>query len=316
MQPQNWQRKRQRVVEAFRAKMAAEPKLKDARLRLSWSNWGFGVEPLEDSAGRLRACGIEWIELHGNRYGPDLGYRTAEVRQVLARHGLRAAGVCGMFTPANDLSAPSGIVRQAAIDYIRRQLDLCHEVGGTYMLVVPGAVGRPTPYDDGEFGRSVETLRRVADEFVAAGVRAAVEPIRSAEVSFCHTFADAMRFIEAVDHPGVQHINGDAYHMQVEEENIAEAILSAGPRLINLHLADSNRRALGSGSMDLDAILMALYAIGYADGDRYATPEPLGPGGDPYPAMFGRPDAAALDRLVADTAAYFRFREEQVKSVT
>ena len=31
--------------------------------------------------------------------------------------------------------------------------------------------------------------------------------------------------------------------------------------LVNLHLADSNRCALGDGSMDIDAIIMALYVI-------------------------------------------------------
>ena len=88
--------------------------------------------------------------------------------------------------------------------------------------------------------------------------------------------------------------------MQVEESHIGEAIVDAGDMLVNLHLADSNRRALGDGSMDLDAIIMALYVIDYADGQRFATPEPLGPGGDPYPAMFAEPDPQALDKLVGD----------------
>jgi sugar phosphate isomerase/epimerase len=83
--------------------------------------------------------------------------------------------------------------------------------------------------------------------------------------------------------------------------------------LTNLHLADSNRGALGEGSMDLDAILMALYTIGYTDGPRFATAEPLGPGGDPYPAMHGRPDEELLDRLVGTTAAYWREREAAIK---
>ena len=55
--------------------------------------------------------------------------------------------------------------------------------------------------------------------------------------------------------------------------------------------------------------VMALYAIDYQKGPRFATPEPLGPGGAPYPAMFGKPDAAVLDALVAQTAAYWRERE-------
>jgi hypothetical protein len=62
--------------------------------------------------------------------------------------------------------------------------------------------------------------------------------------------------------------------------------------------------------LDLDTIIMALYLIGYNQPGRYVTPEPLGPGGDPYPAMYGRPDKAALDKLVNQTARYFREREE------
>jgi hypothetical protein len=60
---------------------------------------------------------------------------------------------------------------------------------------------------------------------------------------------------------------------------------------------------------------MALYLTGYTEGERFATPEPLGPGGDPYPAMFGKPDPTALDRLVGDTARYFRQREQAIKAL-
>jgi D-psicose/D-tagatose/L-ribulose 3-epimerase len=313
--PQNFEKKNARIREQFKKALADDPSLKTKQLKLSWSNWGFGMEALEQSAERLHRFGIEWIELHGNRYGADLGYRPKQVLDVLGRHGIRVAGICGMFGPENDLSSNSGLARQAAVDYIRRQLELCHAVGGSYLIVVPGAVGRPTPYDASEFDRSVGTLKLVADEFVQAGVQGAVEPIRSAEVSIVHTVADAIRYIEAIGSPGVAHINGDVYHMQVEESHIGEALLAAGPRLVNLHLADSNRCALGDGSLDLDTVLMALYAIGYADGRHFATPEPLGPGGDPYPAMHGRPDPARLDKLVEDTAAYWRAREAAVKTL-
>jgi D-psicose/D-tagatose/L-ribulose 3-epimerase len=44
------------------------------------------------------------------------------------------------------------------------------------------------------------------------------------------------------------------------------------------------------------------------------TPEPLGPGGDPYPAMYGRPDPDRLEDLVQKTARYFRAREDAVLS--
>ena len=315
MKLQNYEKKRSKLVEIFKSKFSSSPSSRDKRIKLSWSNWSFGMEPLQKTAERLHKNGIEWIELHGNRYGDDLGYKSEEVLETLGRFGIKVSGVCGMFGPENDMSSNSGRARQQAIDYIRRQLDLCQETRGSYLLIVPGAVGRPISYDDNEFERSVDTLRLVADDFVKAGIRAAVEPIRSAEVSFIHTIADAKDYIAAIDHPGIGHINGDIYHMQVEEANIAQAILEAGPMLINLHLADSNRCALGQGSLDLDAVIMALYVIGYTDGSRFVTPEPLGPGGDPYPAMYGRPDESLLDSLVAETAAYWREREQSVLSL-
>jgi sugar phosphate isomerase/epimerase len=304
-----------RIQASFLDLKKRHPERFKRRLTLSWSNWGFGMEPLADSAARLARHDIRFIELHGNRYGADMGYRAGEVNAILSGNGISVAGICGMFSADNDLSSTYGIIRQNAVDYIRRNLALGKETGAGYFLVVPGAVGRPQRFDDFEFNRSVETLRLVADLFVETGIRGAVEPIRSAEVSFCHTVSDAVRYIEAVNHPGVQAINGDVYHMQSEESHIGEAILQAGARLVNLHMADSNRRALGDGSLDLDTIIMALYLVGFNREGCFVTPEPLGPGGDPYPAMYGNPDKKVLDEMVRKTATCFWEREEQALSL-
>ena len=311
---QNYEKKNAAIRKQFVELKQKQPKRLKNRLNLSWSNWGFGIEPLAASAARLAKHGVEFIELHGNHYGPDLGYQPKETLKILGDHGITVAGICGMFSPDNDLSSNRAIQRQAALDYIRRELDFAQAVKAGYLLVVPGAVGRPTAYDASEFFRSTETLRIVAGDFVKAGIRAAIEPIRAAEVSFCHTIADAQAYIAAVDHPGVQHINGDVYHMQSGEAHIGEAVLAAGERLTNLHLADSNRCALGEGSLDVDTLIMALYLIGCNQPGCYVTPEPLGPGGDPYPAMNGMPDPERLDRLVEQTVRYIREREEAVRN--
>lgn len=312
MKPQNFEEKNLVIDAAFDELRAEHPERLDRPINLSWSNWGFGMEALATTARRLRENGVDFIELHGNHYGPDLGYDVAKTKAVLADHGLSVSGVCGMFSADNDLASNRGVCRQAAIDYIRREVAFAAEAGGSYLLVVPGAVGRPDAYDDSELQRSIEALRRVADEFVTHGVRAAIEPIRSAEVSFVHTIADAKAYIEAVDHPGVGHINADLYHMFTEEEHIPSALQAAGSMLTNLHAADSNRRALGRGFLDLDRVIKALYLIEYNRDGCFFTPEPLGPGGDPYPAMHGRHDPAILDDLVHHTVGYFREREEAV----
>ncbi|WP_238625802.1 sugar phosphate isomerase/epimerase family protein [Aggregatilinea lenta] len=312
MKPQSFEVKNEKIRTAFQTLKQEHPERLQQRLNLSWSNWGFGIESLEESAARLEKAGIRYIELHGNHYGPDLGYKVDETLKVLGDHGITVAGVCGMFGNDNDLSSNRAIQRQAAIDYLKREVPFTAAVGGSYILVVPGAVGRPDKYDDVEFERSAATLRSVADLFTQYNVKAAIEPIRAAEVSLVRSVADAKAYIEAVDHPGVQHINADVYHMQVEESHIGEALVNAGEQLINLHLADSNRLALGWGAMDLDTIIMALYVIGFNQAGHYCTPEPLGPGGAPYPAMYGKPDKKTLDDMVLQTARYFREREEEL----
>lgn len=312
MRHQNFEVKNEKIKEQFQnLKKNSPTKLKN-RLNLSWSNWGFGRESLADSAKRLEASKLPFIELHGNHYGPDLGYNVDETLKILGDHGLRVSGVCGMFSADNDLASNRAVCRQAAIDYIRRELPFTQQVDGHYLLIVPGAVGRPKAYDDVEEDRSAETVRLCADWFMQYGIQAAIEPIRAAEVSLVHTIADAKRYIRKVNHPGVAFINGDIYHMQSSESHIGEALLDAGEMLVNIHFADSNRCALGEGSMDVATIIRALYIIGHNREGRFVSFEPLGPGGDPYPAMHGRPDKTKLDALVSNSIRYFRECEEMV----
>jgi sugar phosphate isomerase/epimerase len=312
MRQQHFEESNSKIESRFRELKKASPAKVKSPLKLSWSNWGFGRETLAESAARLEKNDVPFIELHGNHYGPDLGYKVDETLKILGDHGLKVSGVCGMFSADNDMACNRAVIRQAAIDYLDREVPFTQTVGGSYLLVVPGAVGRPKAYDNVEFERSAETLAMRGDLFVKHGIKAAIEPIRSAEVSLVHTVADAKRYLAAVNHPGIGNINGDVYHMQSEESHIGQAIVDAGDMLANLHFADSNRCALGAGFMDVCTIIRALYVIGFNQGDRFVTFEPLGPGGDPYPAMHGKPDKAKLDALVSTSIRYFRECEDLV----
>lgn len=312
MKLQNFEIKNGKITNAFLELKRNHPEKFNRRLNLSWSNWGFGIEELSASAQRLYENDISYIELHGNHYGADLGYKLKETKRVLDDHGLKVSGICGMFSPNNDLSSNCAHQRQSAIDYLKREIEFTAEIEGNYILVVPGAVGRPEAYDDSEFERSVESLRLVTNFFAKHGVKGAIEPVRSDETSLIHTISEAKEYIYAVNHSSVNYINADVYHMQTEEAHIGEALLEGGEMITNLHLADSNRNALGSGSIDLDTIIKALYLIGYNEEGKYVTPEPLGPGGNPYPAMYGKTDKALLDKMVSYTTDYFREREEVI----
>jgi sugar phosphate isomerase/epimerase len=309
---QNFKRKDNEIIRKFiEFRKAGKPET-GKRLNLSWSNWGFGPEPLDKSCARLAKHNVRYIELHGNLYGPDLGYRVKETKNILDAYGLKVSGICGMVSPESELASSSPVVRQRSIDYFRRHIEFAHELGGEYILFAAGAVGRPQKYDNSEFQRAAETIRILGDDFLQSGVKGAIEPVRADEVSLVHTFREARELIDLIDHPGVRHIAGDVFHMMLGEEHIASTIVEYGDMLINLHLADSNRRALGTGALDLDLVIMALYLAGYNREECFCSAEPLGVGSNPYQAMHELQDPAALDELVGQTASYFYERESEL----
>src|SRR5512142_1356204 len=114
MKPQNYQVKDEKIRRAFQERKAKRPITR--RLDLSWSNWGFGLEPLDRSCERLARAGLKYVELHGNHYGADLGYEPEATRRVLRDHGLEVGGICGMFSPENDMSSSRPDPRPAATD--------------------------------------------------------------------------------------------------------------------------------------------------------------------------------------------------------
>jgi len=275
----------------------------------------FGSEPIGASLDRLARNGVRYVEVKGDRWTEDSGVPVGKLKPALAAAGIEVSGACGMYSSENDLSSPSVYARQNAVDYVRREIEALSELGASYLIVVPSAVGRPAAADPWEMERSSEALRRCGDDFARSGIKAAIEPIRSSEVSLVHSVEDAIRYIGAVGHPAIGHINGDVYHMSLEEANVGEAILLAGDRLANLHLADSNRDALGTGSLDLDTVIMASYLVGMNRGGRFLTPEPLGPYPDPYVLSNGPCKVEVMDELVARTVAYFKEREEAVRAL-
>jgi sugar phosphate isomerase/epimerase len=58
-------------------------------------------------------------------------------------------------------------------------------------------------------------------------------------------------------------ILADLYHMNIEEADLAAALVEAGPLVGHVHFADSNRRAIGFGHTEAPPIIDALRGIGY-----------------------------------------------------
>ncbi len=281
------------------------------RIPFSWSIRDFGRESLKTSISRLAAADIALVELQGNRFTSDIGYDVPEVKKVLSDANIEVSGICGIFSPECCLSAENPSVRQNAMDYIKRNLDLAVELKADYFVIVPGAPGRSDSEDEYEFERAVETLQKIEYLFEDSSVRGAIEPLRMEDVSFCNTIADARDFIRALDSTGIRQISAHAFHLLFEEKTIFENLRENAEKIINLHICDSNRLALGRGILDLDLLISALYAGGFRG---YVNAQPVLPGHSIYSMEKSAHSPALLEEMVEQTFETWKSREKAVQA--
>lgn len=260
-------------------------------MRYSVSTWIFGEESQARVFGILADLGYDAVELEGE----PAKLSAPKVRAAAESAGLDIVSLAGMFpwpTKDRDLSSPDGQVRARAVEYLRRSCDLAHELGASILVVSPTPVGKTGPDrepfgPDGEAGAGTEEWKWAVDSVAeaarhaeATGVRLAIEPLNRYETYLVNTAESGLEFVSQTGSEAVK-LHLDTFHMNIEEASVRDAILKAGENLVNFHVADSNRQAVGRGHLDFPAVVAALVEIGY---EGALTLEPLPPVSNPYAA--------------------------------
>ena len=227
-------------------------------MRLAMHNW-MRPEPLETTLVRLQACGYDAVEISGEpeRYAP------AETAAALERHGIACWGAVTIMTPGRDLVAADPAVRASTLQYMLGCARLVADLHGQVLAVVPSTVGKTRPEADPEqeWAWAVEGLRRLAERCAAWNVAVALEPINRFETYFLNRADQALRLASDVG-PGVG-VALDAFHLNIEDADPVAAIRAAGDRLLDFHVADTNRRTPGEGHFPWAAAVTAMRQIGY-----------------------------------------------------
>ncbi|MCB0225226.1 MAG: sugar phosphate isomerase/epimerase, partial [Anaerolineae bacterium] len=112
-----------------------------------------------------------------------------------------------------------------------------------------------------EWAWAVEGLKEVYDHSEKAGIVLGLEPLNRFETNFLNRHDQALLLAEAVG-PNCG-ICLDAFHINIEEANLYQAILNSHERLVAFHVADNNRMACGQGDYDWVRLLTTLKAAGY-----------------------------------------------------
>lgn len=237
----------------------------------------YGMNNLHDTIQRAAALGFDAVELTAALHLPVESAKEyrAEVKSWIKEAGLKCSALHYIWDGSVKMATNDPAENERCIAYLNQVIDTAADMEARVVII--GSGGATRHIDDGvDRNGSKEcmayVLRQAGDYAAKKGIVLAVEAINRYETNFLNTMEEATSFIEMVNHPAVRTM-ADTYHMNIEEKNPADSIRKYGYKLANLHFADSNRMAPGTGHFDFKAVADALKEIGF---DGYVSFEVFG----------------------------------------
>ena len=217
-----------------------------------------------------RRAGFDGIELRAKGNDHFKG-RLPELRAAV-RAGVVMKTVC----PETDhfIGDFDADQRRDAIAQIRTQLSVIAEIGaegmltpaswGMFSLRLPPFAPPRTAEDDRKV--LLEALIPLAEHAEREGVWLALEALNRYEDYMINRLDQIVGLAKEVEEAtGTRSIRAcaDFFHLNIEEDDMAKAIVAAGPWIVHVHVDDSNRMQPGTGHLDFANAFRALRAIDY-----------------------------------------------------
>ncbi len=210
---------------------------------------------------KIKGWGYDGVEL------PIFDLDVAKFKSLGARLdalGLERTAVTVSTPEANPISN-SPAVRQAAVDRLKKVVEVCH-AAGVQKLCGPlhsalGQFSGAGPTAD-EWNWCKETLTSVAEFARGAGVTLVVEYLNRFECYMLTSAADTARFVNECNHPNLRMMY-DTFHANIEEKDLAAAIKVCAPLTVHVHISENDRSTPGEGHVDWDTTFKTLKEVKY-----------------------------------------------------
>lgn len=210
-----------------------------------------------------RELGLDMFELS---VGDDVVFDPRLTRRRAESLGLDlVVGPGGSWPLDCDLSSEAAADRARGLEWHKRQVDLCAELGAwAYAGCLyghPGVVKRRRPPAD-ELPRAAEGLRALAEHAAARRVALVLEPMSRFRTHLVNTPERLVRLIGLAGHPNIG-ATFDTYHAVTEVRDYAAGLRALGPRLALVHACENDRGVPGGGLVPWETVFRTLAEIGF-----------------------------------------------------
>lgn len=221
---------------------------------------GWSQEEAARAVDRAAASGYRYLEI------PLIDPTAIDVkktRRALEKAGIRPITSLGLGAETDISSGnPSQARRGEAL--LSNALAVARDLGSNMLSGVLYSALRKYRQAPTEAGRwnCIQVLRRLAEKAGASGMTIGIEPVNRYESNLVNSGDDAVSLIETIGADNMV-VHLDSYHMNIEEGAPGPLIERLGARLGYVHVNESHRGYLGTGSIDFDALFLALAEHGY-----------------------------------------------------
>jgi len=151
---------------------------------------------------------------------------------------------------------------QAAMEGMRKYVDMAHKLKADIIIgwvrsIIPD-MSKADLYKE-RLATNIKELALYAED---KNVKIFIEAINRYETNYLNSGKETKDFIDMYDIPNT-YVHLDTFHMNIEDENIAETIRYCGDKTGYIHFADSNRRYPGAGHLDFSSVIKALDEINF-----------------------------------------------------
>jgi D-psicose/D-tagatose/L-ribulose 3-epimerase len=208
------------------------------------------------------------FDVLGCGVGPLLTYLTADQRNAL-KNAVLDAGLefnlqAGCRKDCN-IAAADAEVRSKGIEHLKQQIQAARDLGGKVLGgMLHCAFFDVNPEKDRRYhlDNSVECMKEVVKFAEDLGILLNVEVVNRFESFLLTTAEQGLEYVRMVGSPNLK-VELDTFHMNIEEDNIGQAILKVGENLGSLHVCENNRKLPGKGHIPWNEVANAIRQINY-----------------------------------------------------
>lgn len=232
-------------------------KVKFGASLLSWITPNWNPETGKYAIEKTAKAGFDLIEI---LLPTSMDFNSKEVKKQLKDNDLDV--VCSLNLPKE---AHIAFYPKVAEKLIKQAIDKTSELGTDFLGgVLHGGIGvfsgDPLTQDESEI--IVDVWSKVADYAKEKGVNIGIEPINRYESYVCNTAENVLNLIEKTTKDNL-FLHLDTFHMNIEENNFYDPIISAGKKLKHVHITESHRGMLGEGTVNWVQLFKALKEINF-----------------------------------------------------